>query len=378
MRECDFLVVGAGIAGTSCANWLAREHSVIVLEMEGQPGYHTTGRSIAVYTEVYGPRTIRALAKSGHEFFVSPPAGHSEVPLSRKQDLLFVAREDQRSSLEAALAAVHELSPDIREISQADAIARVPVLRRDYLAAALLDPTALALDVAAIHQGYIRGLTRHGGEIVCDAEAIAFERKGGKWQLSTRAGDFAAPVVVDAAGAWADEIAVLAGVAPVGLVPKRRTAFTFDPPEAVDPGAWPMAVDIDEQFYFKPEAGQILGSPADETPMPPCDVQPDELDIAIAVDRIQRAASFDIRRINHRWAGLRSFVADHLPVVGYAAGVEGFFWLAGQGGIGIMTAPAVSRFAAAQVLGREPPADLAERGIGAAALSPSRVRGALP
>lgn len=374
MRECDFLIIGAGIAGTSCAHWLAREHSVIVLEMEGQPGYHTTGRSIAVYTEVYGPRTIRALAKSGHEFFVAPPEDHTDVPLSRKQDLLFVAREDQRSSLEAALAAVHELSPDIREVSRDDAIARVPVLRQDYLAAALLDPTALALDVAAIHQGYIRGLTRHGGEIVCDAEAIAFERKGGKWHVRTRAGDFAAPVVIDAAGAWADVIAERMGARAIGLQPKRRTAIAFIPPGIELDEDWPVVIDVDDEWYFKVDAGTVLGSPADETPVPPQDAQPEDMDVAQAIDRIERATTMKIERLVRKWAGLRSFVADGVTVVGYDGDVDGLFWCAGQGGYGIETSFGMGRASAALAAGEALPEDLQALGVAEADLAPQRLR----
>ena len=195
--------------------------------------------------------------------------------------------------------------------------------------------------------------------------------------ITNSAGDAAPSASFETGGAknaeaWADEIATLAGIAPVGLIPKRRTAVTFDPPEGVDTAAWPMAVDIDEQFYFKPEAGRVLASPADETPMAPCDVQPDELDIAMAIDRVLRAANFDVRRISHSWAGLRSFVADRVPVVGYAPDGDGFFWLAGQGGIGIMTSPATARTAAALAAGEERPADIAAHGVTAADLAPNR------
>lgn len=375
--DCDFLVIGGGIAGAGAAYELAGQGSVVLLERETTPGYHTTGRSAAMYLENYGEPLVRALASCSRGFLADPPEGFAGHSMLTPRGVLYIAREDQRAALEALLAADRDGATTLEEVDAARVRAMIPVLRPGYVDAALLEAGAAELDVATLHNGFLRGFRARGGTLITDAGVTALERSGGVWRATTAAGEMAGAVVVDAAGAWADEIAVLAGVAPVGLVPKRRTAFTFDPPEAVDPGAWPMAVDIDEQFYFKPEAGQILGSPADETPMPPCDIQPDELDIAIAVDRIQRAASFDIRRINHRWAGLRSFVADHLPVVGYATGVEGFFWLAGQGGIGIMTAPAISRLAAALVLGREPHVDLAERGIGAAALSPDRVHGVL-
>ena len=337
VRECDFLIIGAGIGGTSCAHWLAPRHSVIVLEMEEQPGYHTTGRSVAVYTEAYGPRVIRALAIGGGDFFRNPPASFTDVPLARPHGFLFIAREDQRAFLSAALEAVRPLSPDIHEVSVDEALGLVPVLRPDYLAAALLDPNTMALDVDAIHQGYMRGLRRAGAEIVTRAQAETFERRGGKWHVRTPAGDFAAPVVINAAGAWADVVAERAGARTVGLQPKRRTVIAFPLPEGVDGHSWPVTVDTEEEFYFKIDAGVVLGSPADETPVPPQDAQPEEIDVAITVDRIERATTMKVSRIIRRWAGLRSFVPDGVPVLGYDPDLEGFFWCAGQGGYGIET-----------------------------------------
>ncbi len=375
MRECDFLIIGAGIGGTSCANWLAGEHSVIVLEMEDQPGYHTTGRSVAVYTEAYGPRTIRALAKAGHQFFLEPPAGFTEVPLCRPHGLLFIAREDQRRNLEMELAAVQELSPEIREVTKREAIAQVPVLREDYLGTAFLDPTALALDVNAIHQGYIRGLKARGGELVCDAEAKLFERRGGKWQVTTKAGKFAAPVVINAAGAWADVVAKRVGARVVGLQPKRRTVIAFVPPGVELDDDWPVVIDCDDEFYFKIDAGTVLGSPADETPVPPQDAQPEEIDVALTIDRIERATTFKVERLLRSWAGLRSFVKDRVPVVGHDPEVEGFFWCAGQGGYGIETSNGMGRASAALAAGRGLPADIADLGVTEADLAPERLYG---
>jgi len=374
MRECDFLVIGAGIGGTSCAHWLALRHRVIVLEMESQPGYHTTGRSVAVYTEAYGPRVIRSLAKAGGEFFRRPPAGFSEVPLARPHGFMFIAREDQKPRLYEALAAVQELSPEIHEVSPEEAVASVEVLRRDYVAAAFLDPSTLALDVNAIHQGYIRGLKRAGGEIVTDAEALRLERRDGKWQVETRAGTFAAPVVIDAAGAWADVVAERAGARTVGLVPKRRTVIAFPLPEGVEGREWPVVFDTDEEFYFKEDAGTVLGSPADETQVPPQDVQPEMEDIAITVERLERATTFKVTRILRSWAGLRSFVADHVPVAGYAPDLEGFFWCAGQGGYGIETSYGLGRTAASLAEGEGVPEDVRALGVSEADLAPERFR----
>lgn len=373
MRETDFLILGAGIGGTSCANWLSEKHSVIVLEMEHQPGYHTTGRSVAVYTEAYGPRTIRALAKSGYEFFTNPDATFTDVPLSRPQGLFFVAREDQRDTIEGALAAVRELSPDIRMISPDEAVAQLPVLRRDYLAAAFLDPSALALDVNAIHQGYIRGLRQNGSDIVCNAEAERIERKGDKWHVSTPAGTFAAPVVINAAGAWADVIAERVGARQIGLQPKRRTVIAFTPPDTKLDEDWPVVIDTDEEFYFKVDAGTVLGSPADETPVPPQDVQPEEIDIAYTVDRLERATTMKVQKLIRTWAGLRSFVSDGVPVVGYDPDVEGYFWCAGQGGYGIETSNGMGQASAGLASGAGLPEHIKALGVTEEDLAPQRL-----
>jgi D-arginine dehydrogenase len=240
----------------------------------------------------------------------------------------------------------------------------------------MYEPAAMDIDVHALHQGFLRGLRARGGRVVTDAEVRSLRRRDGLWTAETTAGTFAAPIVVNAAGAWADEVARLAGIGTVGLVPKRRTAFTIEPPEGVAPSGWPAVVDVAETFYFKPESGRLLVSPADETPMPPCDVQPDEIDVASAAARLEAATTLQVRRIAHKWAGLRSFVADKTPVAGFAPDAEGFFWLAGQGGYGIQTSPAMGRVAAALAAGRGLPPDIAARGVTEAALSPARYGGA--
>jgi D-arginine dehydrogenase len=373
MRECDFLIVGAGIAGASAGYFLARKHKVIVLEREEQPGYHTTGRSVAVYTEAYGPRPIRALVIAGGPFFKHPPAGFTEVPLYHPHGLMFVAREDQKSVLITELAAVQPLSPNIHEVSVSEAVDRVPVLRREYLAAAFLDPNCLSLDVNAIHQGYLRGLRAAGGEIVTNAEAQTFERTGGKWRVRTPAGSFTAAVVINATGAWADVVAERIGARPIGLVPKRRTVIAFAPPAGTETASWPVVIDAEEQFYFKADAGTILGSPGDETPSPPTDAQPEEIDIAITVERIERATTMPVKRIIRKWAGLRSFVADRVPVIGYAPDVEGFFWLAGQGGYGIETSAGLARCAAGLATGDGLPEDVRKLAVTQSDLGPQRL-----
>lgn len=377
MKETDFIIIGAGIGGTSCAHWLSQDHSVIVLEMEEQPGYHTTGRSVAVYTEAYGPRTIRALAKSGYDFLTNPSGSFSEVPLSHPRGLFFIARDDQMPALEEGLKAVQELSPEISMISADEAVSRIPVLRRDYLAAAFLDPSALSLDVAAIHQGYMRGLKRNGSEIVCNAAVRDIQRKGDKWHVDTPAGEFAAPVVINAAGAWADVIADMVGARNIGLQPKRRTVAAFVPPNVQVDNAWPVVIDCQEEFYFKIDAGTVLASPADETPVPPQDVQPEEIDIAIALDRLQKATTIEVGTLQRTWAGLRSFVADGVPVAGYDPEIEGFFWCAGQGGYGIETSCGMGRCSAALASGKPLPDDIQALGVNASDLAPERLHAGL-
>ena len=374
MERCDFLVIGAGIAGASAAYELARHGQVILLEQESQPGYHTTGRSAALFTETYGNLTIRRLTSAGRGFFKAPPEGFGDHPLLTPRGTLFVARADQLGTLEKALAEIPTAAEPPRRLDAADAIAMNPALDPGYVAAALYEPGAEDIDVHALHGGFLRGMRARGGRLAVNAKVEGLARESGVWVAETPAGRFAAPVAVNAAGAWCDAVAAQAGVRPVGLVPKRRTAFTFDPPEGMDPGPWPATIDIDEQFYFRPEAGRILGSPADETPSEPCDAQPEELDIAIGIDRIETATVLRVRRLASRWAGLRSFVADKTPVVGFDPEAEGFFWLAGQGGYGIQTSPALGRAVAELVTQGDLPGDLKARGLEKAALAPERLR----
>lgn len=365
----DVIVVGAGIAGASAAAELSTARRVVLLEREAQPGYHTTGRSAALYTTAYGPPVIRALTRASGPFYRAPDSPHIAHPLLRDRGAVFVAREDQSASL-AALAA--DLGDAVSPLTAAEAEALCPLLRPGYTAAALLDREAADIDVNALHQHYLKSLRAQGGALVTRAEVLGLSRRNGLWHVETSAGAFAAPVVVNAAGAWADVVGTMAGARPLGLVPKRRTALTVPPPEGMNPDGWTMAIDADEQFYLKPDAGKLLLSPADETPSPPCDAQPEEIDIAVCIDRIERAFALSVRRIESRWAGLRSFLPDGDPAAGFDPAVDGFFWLAGQGGYGIQSAPALGRTAAALVMGKPVPPDIAAEGVSEAALSPAR------
>ncbi len=360
--HADVLVIGAGIAGASAAFELAADAEVILLEREARPGVHSTGRSAALFSETYGNAAVRALSRASRVFLATPPDGFCDTPILRPRGALFVAGEGQRPLLEAQAAEepsayVHLTGEEVR--------ARVPILRPETTAAGLYEAGAMDIDVDALHQGFLRGLRRRGGRVVTDAGVTGLQRDAALWVAETAAGAFAAPVAVNAAGAWADQVATLAGLDELGLQPKRRTAALVDGPD-VDFAAWPLVIDAAESWYFKPDAGRLLISPADETNCAPCDAQPEDLDVAIAADRIETATTLQIRRARHRWAGLRTFAPDRTPVCGFDRRAEGFFWLAGQGGYGIQTSPALARLTAQLVLNSASPS-------GAEALSPARL-----
>jgi D-arginine dehydrogenase len=371
MSGFDILIVGAGIAGASAGAHLARTHRVAILERESQPGYHTTGRSAALFSEIYGNESVRALSRASRDFFFSPPDGFADGPLVKPRGALYIARAEQREEFDAFIAAPDVAANTVR-VSADDALRRCPVLKREAVAEALYEDAAHDVDVNALHQGYLRMLKQHGGQLVTEAGVTSLRYSGGMWMADTAAGEFSAPIVINAAGAWVDEIAKLAGVSPLGFQPLRRTAVLVPAPDNVKIDAWPMVIDVAEQFYFKPDAGALFLSPADETPSPPCDAQPDEMDVALAIDHIERATTLSIRRIQSKWAGLRTFAPDRSLVAGFARGAKGFFWLAGQGGYGIQTAPAMGELAAALVRGEEIPSHIVAHGVDIRELSPER------
>jgi len=378
MQEFDFAIVGAGIAGVSAAYHLAPRAKVVILEREHVPAYHTTGRSAALHSETYGSAEIRAITVATGRFYRNPPPGFADHPVLTPRGALIAGRAGQQAALQKAAADYASLVPSVRWLDPAEVLSRQPLLKPETAGGgAIFEPEADDMDVAAIHAGFLRGARASGAVLRLDAEVVALDRKNGRWEIKLGDGEtIAAANIVNASGAWADVVAGLAGARPVGLVPKRRTAFTFDAPaDLIEKGLtlekMPMVIDFDETWYFKPEVGQFLASPADETPSPPCDAQPDEMDIAIAVDRIETATTLQIRRLKNKWAGLRSFVADKNLVVGYDP-VPGFFWLAGQGGYGIQTGAAAGRLAASLALDGKLPGDIVELGVAEKALSPLR------
>jgi D-arginine dehydrogenase len=367
----DVAIIGSGIAGAGAAYELADGARVLLLEREDVHGYHTTGRSAALYIETYGNAVIRGLTRASRGFFEAPPAGFCDYPLLTPRGCLNIARADQLDALAAATA---EAGGAAVPLGRDAVLNLVPALRPDYVSAGLLEPSAMDADVAGLHQGFLKGARARGAEIRTGQEVVAIARQTSGLRVTCASGEtFEAAVVVNAAGAWADRIAALAGAGTVGLQPMRRTALIVDAPPGVESRAWPAVIDVDEQFYFKPDAGRILASPADETPSEPCDAWAEEMDVAVCVERMQAAADIPVRRIVRSWAGLRSFVADRSPVIGFDAGVPGFFWLAGQGGYGVQTAPAAARAAAALAGGLALPADIVSYGVTEADLSPARL-----
>jgi D-arginine dehydrogenase len=352
------IVVGAGIAGASVAAHLAPHCRVLLLERESQPGYHTTGRSAAVFMESYGPTQVRALTRASRRHFESTPGWLTPRPA------LFIGRAEQAQAVAALEATLAADGAHARRIDSTAALARVPLLRAPAAAHALIDEGACDLDVHAIHEHFLRRVREHGSALRCDAHVTSLARDGALWRVALAAGPVLhAPVLVNAAGAWADELAALAGAAPLGLQPRRRSAFTFAPPPGTDVRAWPSVCGIDEDFYFKPDAGVLLGSPANADPVPPHDVVAEEIDIATGIARIEAATTMTIRRPLRTWAGLRSFVPDGVLVGGFDDALPGFFWCCGQGGYGIQTSPAMGAACAARILGRAMPLHLADQGL---------------
>lgn len=370
--EYDFGVVGGGIAGTSIASHLAANASVRLVEMEDYPGYHTTGRSAAIFSEAYGNALVRALTRASHGFFFSPPADFCSTALVKPRQVLITARAGQEKALEELLA-LHSSTGDMTRRSVAEAVALCPVLRPSELIGAALTGKPADIEVHELQQGYLRRLKTRGGEVSTGSRVTAVVRNDSGWTLETTNGTFHARKIVNAAGAWAGEIAKLAGAQDIQMRPLKRTVCLIESPADLASHSWPMLVNVEEEFYMKPDAGLLLLSPADETSTVACDAQADELDLAIAVDRLERATTLQVKRIVHRWAGLRSFVKDRSPVVGYDGLQPGFFWLAALGGYGIQTAPALSEIAASLALDQPIDARLREFNIELREMSPRRL-----
>lgn len=369
----DTLIIGAGIAGASLGYRLAGRQKVLLLEREAQPGYHSTGRSAAMFMEAYGTPQIQALTRASRAFYEAPPQGFCEHPLLEPRGCLYVASLEQRALLEQTHAQNLANGTEVSLLDRDAALALVPSLRGENLAGAVLEAGAMDLDVHALHQGFLRGYRAAGGELRCNAELIQAWYLDDLWQVELGDGSrVQARQLINAAGAWADRVAEQCGVARIGLQPCRRSAFTFPGPADQDFAHWPAVIGVDESFYFKPDAGQLLGSPANADPVEPQDAAPEELDVALGIYNIEAMTTLVIRRPSHTWAGLRSFVADGDLVIGFDAHAPAFFWLAAQGGYGIQSAAGASRLAADLLLGQPLCPGLVSQGVVPERLSPAR------
>lgn len=371
MKGADILVVGAGIAGVSAAAELAEHASVLLIEQEGQPGSHATGRSAALIAYNYGSCLVRALTRLSGSFLSEPPDGFASHPLITDRGILQIARAEQRDAFEAAASDPH-LPDHLLRLSGDDARALVPILKPETVEMALLDPIAADIDVHELISAYVRRFKSRGGRLEAGCPLLSLVHDGGRWLARTAAGVCEAKLIVNAAGAWAEPVGLMAGSRGLGLKPLRRSAILVDGPADHAFSNWPMTVDLDESFYFKPDAGQLMISPCDSTPWVPCDVRPDEWDVAIAADRFERATGLSVARVHAAWAGLRTFAPDDNPVIGYDPEAPDFFWLAGQGGFGIQTAPALARAVAGLILSGALPGDLLDAGVARADMDPSR------
>ena len=369
--RADFLVLGGGIAGASAGYFLAASGNVTLLERETVPGYHSTSRSAALFSEYYGNRAVRALTAASRPFYTSPPPGFT-TPLVTRRGVLALCPHGAEERFEQVLAAGLTAPLPVRELAPGEAQRYCPAVRPAWHSRAMLKPAAMDIDVDALHQGFLRGIRARGGRVLHPVRLASLHRRGNGWRAVTDSGEFSAGAVVNACGAWADEVAARAGVHPAGLTPLWRTAFTVAPPPGTDITGWPMVADVTETFYFKPESGRLLVSPDDATPVSAGDIRPADIDVATAIDRVQAATTLEIRHVQRAWAGLRTAAADDTPVIGEAPDAPGFFWLAGLSGYGIQTAPATGQLTAALVTGSPPKIADDQPGFELAAVAPGR------
>jgi D-arginine dehydrogenase len=365
--KTDVAIIGAGIAGAGVAAALGPGPDITLIEREARPGYHSTGRSAAIFIQNYGNAVIRALSRASAPLFTNADPEFHPTPLLKKRGILFVTDESGLAEHNALVGAADGLEP----IEPEAATEMVPLLKREWARAAAFEPNAMDIDVAALHQGWLRKARMAGVKLLTDAPVMAASRSDGKWLIETPGTRIEARAVIDAAGAWADEIAAIFGVRPVGLTPMRRSMAVLPAPAGFTIGKWPLVSETADRWYFKPDAGRLLVSPAEEDPVTPQDAAVDDMVLAEGLDRYEHAVTAPVTRVERSWAGLRTFAPDRSPVVGFDPEAEGFFWLAGQGGYGIQTSPALSALAADLFLRRSPDPQL---GKVVEALSPARFR----
>jgi D-arginine dehydrogenase len=378
LKQVDILVIGGGIAGVSAAARFAQRASTVLLERESALGYHSSGRSATFYHFGIGDDAVRGLTAASRFFFANPPGEEAGPPLWQEKSALLFATSETMDQLEALETEMRRFSDNISRVGPAEMQAIVPVMKvgDGGAVAGLVDTGGRKLDADLLLQKNMRLLRAAGGEVMFNACVTGIVREGDRWIVDTPDQRYAARTVVNAAGAWADELAVMAGVRPLGLTPLRRTIIGFDPPQGLDVSGWPFLKTVfDDGFYMLPDAGLLLASPMDVTPSPPCDVQPDDYEMALAAWRVEEATTLSVQRIAARWAGLRTFVADKVPTAGFAPDAPGFFWLAGQGGYGLQTSPAMALAAEALLFGLPWPELLSEHGVEPHQIRPERLFG---
>lgn len=368
----DFLVIGGGIAGTSVAYELAAHGSVVLLETETSVGYHSTGRSAALFTRNYGGAVVRKINTASEAFFKSPPTGFCDTPLLTPRGALSVSPPGEYESLSPRLA-LSEPGEEIIEVTPQEALNMAPFLRLERIDRAIYEANVSDIDVASLLLGYMKGAKARGAEVHTNEQVIAMSRQqAGHWKVDTPNSSFYASIVINAAGAWADQVGNLAGARPIGLIPKRRSAIIVEAPSGIEVSSLPC-VDFISGAYIKPEAGHLMVSPGDATPDNPKDVRPTEIDIAVLVDWLETETQINVNRLQHSWAGLRSFVADETPVMGFDPEVSGFFWLAGFGGFGIMMAPTLAMESASICISGKTSSRFTSLGLNETQLAPHRL-----
>jgi len=373
VERVEVIVIGGGIAGCSLAGALSAQRQVLVLEREAQPAYHASGRSAAIYIEPYSSDPIFALTLGTLPFLLNPPEGFAEAPLLTPRGYLLLAPKGSEAEVDAYLENWAHRCTDLAEISLEAAHGLLPVLRQGYAGRAVYDRNALAMDTHGMIQGYLRQVKAGGGRFQGGAEVVGIEKFGDTFTVSLASGErFEAPVVVNAAGAWASAVGALAGAAPLRLSPLRRSAALISGPEGADVRAWPAVSSLQKSFYFKPEGGELMVSPADETPFDACDAYPDDYDLAVGIARAEECADLKVQRINSSWAGLRTFSDDGQPIYGFDPTLPGFYWCAGQGGTGFQTAAGGAAWCAAEILGMVPPEAVMAQPFDTAAFRPER------
>ncbi len=364
--SADIIIIGAGIAGASLANELSSNHSVILLEAETQPGYHSTGRSAAVFLPTSGPGLILSLVHASGDFFHNTPQGFCEHPLLSPRTTMMIAKSGDDEHFDLGL------SNGMQEISTTQALEKVPAINTQNYTKFSIDPQTFDIDVDALLAAHIKRLKKNAGQLVTNAQVIKLGHHNNLWTVTTKQQEFNAPIIVNAAGAWADHVAELAGLKALSIQPKRRSAALIDVSDKWDVSHWPFVIAAGDRFYFRPIGKKLMISPADQTPVEPHDAWADDMALAHAMEDFQQATGFEVTHLEHTWAGLRSFAPDEHPVIGFDPRAKGFFWLAGQGGYGIETSPAISRIASAFIAQQNIPADIKALGIEQSSLHPER------